>query len=329
MARKKKHEEHENHERWLVSYADFITLLFAFFVVMYAVSSVNEGKYRVLADSLSAALGGPPKTLSPIQIGNRPEKGTQTESMFSTVTLRGFEQERSGLEPNTPGARLGGEEPQPGSDSSGAQGGEAALRRMADAVEQAMGELIQRDLVIVRRAEQWLEIEMNTDILFPSGVAQVSPMARPVLERLADILKPFPNRLRIEGHTDNVPISTVSFPSNWELSAARAATVVHLFMQQGIEAGRMTVVGMGEYHPVASNDNAEGRNRNRRVVIVVMAEDQASTRVSMDGDAAPSVLPAADASHEQVTAVPEVRRADVEVPPPLVMTPEQAARSPE
>lgn len=200
---------------------------------------------------------------------------------------------------------------------------------MADAVEQAMGELIQRDLVIVRRAEQWLEIEMNTDILFPSGVAQVSPMARPVLERLADILKPFPNRLRIEGHTDNVPISTVSFPSNWELSAARAATVVHLFMQQGIEAGRMTVVGMGEYHPVASNDNAEGRNRNRRVVIVVMAEDQASTRVSMDGDAAPSVLPAADASHEQVTAVPEVRRADVEVPPPLVMTPEQAARSPE
>lgn len=281
MARKHKHEEHANHEAWAIPYGDLITLLLAFFVVMYAVSSVNEGKYRVLADSLSSAFGGPPRTMKPIQVGNKPEKGTQTESLFSTVTLRGFEQERSGIQPNTPGARLGGTEPQPGGEAKRPSAGElqgeagaANLRRMADAVQQAMQGLIDQKLVIVRRAEQWLEIEINTDILFASGVARVAPEAEPVLERLAAILGPFPNALRIEGHTDNVPIATAAFPSNWELSAARAASVVHLFMRSGVGADRMTVVGMGEYHPVADNGTVAGRDRNRRVVVIVLGDAQ-------------------------------------------------------
>ncbi len=278
MARKHKHEEHANHEAWAIPYGDLITLLLAFFVVMYAVSSVNEGKYRVLADSLSSAFGGPPRTLKPVQIGSKPEKGTQTESLFSTVTLRGFEQERSGIKTDLPGARMGGELPAPGGESPSPAERQAArqgienLRRMADAVQQAMQGLIDQKLVIVRRSEQWLEIEINTDILFASGVAHVAPQAGPVLERLAGILKPFPNVVRIEGHTDNVPIATLAFPSNWELSAARAASVVHLFMRQGVDASRMTVVGMGEYQPVADNSTAAGRNRNRRVVIVVIGD---------------------------------------------------------
>jgi len=126
--------------------------------------------------------------------------------------------------------------------------------------------------VVVKRTEFWLEIEIRTDILFSSGSAQVAPTALPVLSRMAEILKPFPNLLRIEGHTDNVPISTASFPSNWELSAARAASVVHLFMRQGVDPQRMTVNGLGEYRPVASNTSVENRNRNRRVVIVVLAD---------------------------------------------------------
>lgn len=293
MARKHKHEEHANHEAWAIPYGDLITLLLAFFVVMYAVSSVNEGKYRVLADSLSSAFGGPPRTLKPIQVGNKPEKGTQNESLFSTVTLRGFEQERSGIEPDMPGARMGGEQKapggtaqKPGERSAGMQGTEN-LQRMATAVQQAMQGLIDQKLVIVRRTEHWLEIEINTDILFASGVARVAPEAEPVLERLAGILGPFPNALRIEGHTDNVPIATAAFPSNWELSAARAASVVHLFMRNGVGADRMTVVGMGEYHPIADNGTLAGRDRNRRVVVIVLGdmEERRTELSSAAGDA--------------------------------------------
>lgn len=299
MARKHKHEEHANHEAWAIPYGDLITLLLAFFVVMYAVSSVNEGKYRVLADSLSTAFGGPPRTLEPIQIGNKPEKGTQTESLFKTVTLRGFEQERSGLQPDMPGARMGGDQPAPGGAQQPAPSDSAArestenLRRMADAVQQAMQGLIEQKLVLVRRTEQWLEIEIATDILFASGVARIAADAEPVLDRLAGILAPFPNVLRIEGHTDNVPIATREFPSNWELSAARAASVVHLFMRRGVGAERMTVVGMGEYHPVGDNGTAAGRNRNRRVVIVVLGESREQRReVSADaaGDAVSGIV---------------------------------------
>lgn len=291
MARKHKHEEHQNHEAWAIPYGDLVTLLLAFFVVMYAVSSVNEGKYRVLADSLSVALGGPPRALKPVQIGDKPEKGTQTESLFNTVTLRGFEQERSGIQPNMPGARMGGAEPMPGSEPGAAQRREqnasrdsgAELQRMADAVQQAMQDLIDQALVIVRRSEQWLEIEINTDILFASGVAAIGSGAAPVLQRLADILAPFPNTLRIEGHTDDRPIATVAFPSNWELSAARAASVVHLFMRHGVDPARMTVVGLGEHHPVADNASAEGRNRNRRVVVVVLGQVDATAQTQPDG----------------------------------------------
>ncbi|MES0874583.1 flagellar motor protein MotD [Sinimarinibacterium thermocellulolyticum] len=280
MARKHKHEEHTNHEAWAIPYGDLITLLLAFFVVMYAVSSVNEGKYRVLADSLSAALGGPPRSLKPVQIGDKPEKGVQNESLFNTVAVRGFEAERKGSRPDGSGARRSGDEPLPGgehgprsaSSQPAALRGRDDLKRMADEVQRAMQDLIAQDLVIIRRSEQWLEVEINTDILFASGVAAVDVAARPVLQRLAAILAPFSNALRIEGHTDDRPIATNVFPSNWELSAARAASVVHLFTQHGIDPRRMTVVGLGEHHPVADNATPQGRNRNRRVVIVVLGE---------------------------------------------------------
>ena len=117
-----------------------------------------------------------------------------------------------------------------------------------------------------------LEVEIKTDILFPSGVAAVSPAALPVLGKIAEILKPFPNAIRVEGHTDNRPISTSTFPSNWELSAARAANVVQLFTKAGVDPLRMQVLGLGEFRPVAANDTLDGRNSNRRVVIVVMEQ---------------------------------------------------------
>ena len=119
--------------------------------------------------------------------------------------------------------------------------------------------------VSVRRENMWLEIEINTDILFPSGSGGFASQAEPVLDKLAEVLKPFPNPIRVEGHTDDRPIRTAAFPSNWELSAARAASVVHQFTKQGIDPLRLEIVGFGEFHPRQANDSSEGRNANRRV----------------------------------------------------------------
>ncbi|NGY06894.1 flagellar motor protein MotD [Solimonas terrae] len=291
MARKHKHEDHVNHEAWAIPYGDLLTLLLAFFVVMYAVSSVNEGRYRVLADSLSQAFGGPPKSLKPVQIGDKPQKGTQADAMFNTPSMRGFEKEVSQLQAGRAGVRIGGEQPSPRSEGEQSKAAldapPQALKTMSDAVQAAMKDLITAKLVTVRRNEHWLEIEIRTDILFASGVAQIAPSAEPVLQKLADILKPFPNPLRIEGYTDNVPIATNRFPSNWELSAARAASVVHLFMETGVDPTRMSVAGFGEYRPVADNADADGRNRNRRVVVVVMANEGDQVMASTDPAVAP------------------------------------------
>ena len=133
-----------------------------------------------------------------------------------------------------------------------------------------MRALIDAKLITVRRESMWLEIEINTDILFPSGSGAFSSDAEGVLDKLAEVLKPFPNPIRVEGHTDDRPIHTAAFPSNWELSAARAASVVHQFTKQGIDPLRLEIVGFGEFHPRQANDSSEGRNANRRVAVLVL-----------------------------------------------------------
>jgi len=293
MARKKKHEEHVNAEAWAIPYGDLITLLLAFFVVMYSMSSVNEGKFRILSDSLVAAFRGAPSTIAPVNIGaNKPQgqggdqkldgvapttlirlknrgDGPQDRSATATATLQML-----GVETGGPanGAGTGSEH--------GGNGPGSALTRMAGEVRAAMQDLIDEGDVRVRQTPLWLEVEIRTDILFDSGVAQVSNAAEPVLQKLAGILKPFSNPVRVEGHTDNRPIRTAIFPSNWELSSARAANVVHLLAAAGLAPERMEVIGFGEHRPIAPNTTAEGRNRNRRVLIVIMEQ--------RDGDAAVS-----------------------------------------
>ena len=147
-----------------------------------------------------------------------------------------------------------------------------ALIRMERQVQNAMQALIDAKLVTMRRENMWLEIEINTDILFPSGSGAFAPEAEPVLDKLAEVLKPFPNPIRVEGHTDNRPIRTSAFPSNWELSAARSASVVHQFTKAGIDPLRLEIVGFGEFHPRQPNESAEGRNANRRVAILVLEQ---------------------------------------------------------
>jgi chemotaxis protein MotB len=267
MPRKKRHEEHVNHEAWAIPYGDLITLLLAFFVVMYAMSSVNEGKYRILADALNAEFSGAPRSLEPVQIGERLAGNTTGQEQAGEVPPPqppAETQTTNEAAANDPASRT------PAEDLAGRA---EELNAVADNVESAMANLIKEKMVAVRRHGLWVEVEIQSDILFPSGVASLSPLAVSVLAPLADSLKSLPNPLRVEGHTDNVPIQKREFPSNWELSAARAASVVHLFAKRGVQPSRLTVIGLGEYRPIKSNATAEGRSANRRVVLVILGSN--------------------------------------------------------
>jgi chemotaxis protein MotB len=268
MARKKKHEDHVNHEAWAIPYGDLVTLLFALFTVMYAMSSVNEGKFRILSDSMIAAFNGAPKSLQPVNMGEKePGKGGEKPLVGIVPTaLIKIKDQRS-----TRDGRLNPRDPTM-TESATSTDLPGALIRMQRQVQDAMQSLIDAKLVTVRRENMWLEIEINADILFPSGAGEFAPAAEPLLDKLAQVLKPFPNPIRVEGHTDDRPIRTAAFPSNWELSAARAASVVHQFMRQGIDPLRLEIVGFGEFHPRQTNDTSEGRNANRRVVVLVLEE---------------------------------------------------------
>jgi chemotaxis protein MotB len=257
MARKKKHEDHVNHEAWAIPYGDLVTLLFALFTVMYAMSSVNEGKFRVLSDAMIAAFNGAPKSMRPVNMGE-PEPGKGGEKPLIGITPTALikinnTQDSPAPIPKPPAPEI------PGS-----------LIRMEREVQDAMRALIDAKLITVKRENMWLEIEINTDILFSSGSGAFSSSAEPVLNKLAEVLKPFPNPIRVEGHTDDRPIHTAAFPSNWELSAARAASVVHQFTKQGIDPLRLEIVGFGEFHPRQANSSNEGRNANRRVAVLVL-----------------------------------------------------------
>lgn len=304
MARKQKHEEHENHERWLISYADFITLLFAFFVVMYSVSSVNEGKYRVLSDALVAAFRSSARSVEPIQVGELSKSSKQPGLIKGLVDQSGslHEYDQKSLSPfkteKSNAGYKGESQPPDSGDNVAKRGGREAIDEMANALEKSMSKLIQQDLIAVRRNDLWVEVEIKTSILFPSGSALLQQEALPILSEIAKILKDFPNPIRVEGFTDSIPINTLAFPSNWELSAGRAASVVHLFTKEGVEPRRMAAIGFGEYRPIADNSTPDGRNKNRRVVILILESAAADKMFGSTGESS-----AADASSKN--ALPE------------------------
>ena len=281
MARKKKHEEHVNAEAWAIPYGDLVTLLLALFVVMYAMSSVNEGKYRILSDSMVAAFRGTPKTISPVNIGDKKPSGQEKRMVGEKPTTL----VKVGAANMEQVMALPGPEAH-GKGNGVLDGGDAALARMEKEVQKAMQQLIDAKLVTVRHENLGLVVEINTDILFPSGAAAFTPKAVPVLDRLAEVLKPFPNAIRVEGHTDDRPIRTAAFPSNWELSAARAASVVHQFTRAGLDPLRLEIVGFGEYRPRQPNDSQDGRNANRRVAIQILQASPQATQATQGTQAA-------------------------------------------
>lgn len=289
MARRRKHEEHANHEAWAIPYGDLITLLLAFFVVMYAISSVNEGKYRVLSDSLSAAFSGTPRSLEPVQVGQRALGASDTVAI-TPVARAGLDgQARSLLEQIPVPATLSEQASVDAADLDAAarklaaeEARRAQLEQVAGDVERAMAGLIADGQLSVRRHDDWIEVEIRTDLLFTSGSADLGRPAVGAIEQLADALRDGTNAIRVEGHTDDVPIRTAAFPSNWELSAARAAGVVRILANRGVDPARLAVLGMGQFRPVETNQTPAGRLANRRVLLVISAEPP-STRAETPG----------------------------------------------
>ncbi|OHX20628.1 flagellar motor protein MotD [Chromobacterium sphagni] len=261
--RKRQEEEHENHERWLVSYADFITLLFAFFVVMYAISSLNEGKYRVMSSAIMDAF----RSGTVVTVQTSPPNGgantmieiPQTKPISKSIKADHHVEEA------------------------------AKLGQLTQNLAKVLGPLVQSGEVTITQSNQGINIDIRDSALFAVGQAVPNQQSLPLMSSMAKLLSGVDNSIKVEGFTDDVPIRTPSFPSNWELSAARAGGVVRLFQENGIEASRMVAVGHGANLAVADNATTDGRARNRRVTISVQAND--ASGAPMDAAAAQTIPP--------------------------------------
>lgn len=225
MLRRKKINIEINHERWLVSYADFMTLLFGFFVVMYSVSHVNEYKYQELSNSLEALFTHQSDNIS----NTSPDNNDATTTVKPTV----------------------------------------ALPELANQFTERLADLIDDESISVSSNELWLQISLNNRVLFALGSVTPSKQAEDIFAEVANILRDLDNPIQVEGFTDNLAIHTQQFPSNWELSSARASAIVKLLSGQGVLPQRLSAVGYGEFQPIASNASEEGRAQNRRVVLMV------------------------------------------------------------
>ncbi len=260
MARKKRKdlsfEDEVNQDRWLVSYADFITLLFAFFVVMYSIAQINNAKYEVLAEALKEVFVDKPAKTTPSS-EDQPIPATEALTEVQPIKLDNPTDEEKKKR-----QRLSDE----------ILHERRVLAKASENLHAVLEPYINDDLVTVKTNDFWLELEMKSDLLFLSGEAELSQKALPVLRKIAEVLGRMPNMINVEGHTDNIPIDTVEFPSNWDLSAARATSVVRELVKDYLNPKRLAVVGYGEFHPVADNSTEQGRFKNRRVVLVVMSQ---------------------------------------------------------
>ena len=239
MARKRFEEDGDNHERWLISYADFITLLFAFFVVMYAISVVNEGKYKVFAMSLDAAFAG--KDTVVVVVPGPAQPMTTLPNPLARKRDAALRRERE------------------------------AMKKLAQELSATLAPLVKEGKVRVTQTSLGVSVEINASVLFDPGEAKLTHESDKALRALGVLLKNDTHAVQVEGHTDDTKIATTLFPSNWELSAVRASSVVRLFIDTGVAPERLTAVGRGPNLPVAANTTPEGKARNRRVAVLILA----------------------------------------------------------
>jgi chemotaxis protein MotB len=250
MARKKKHPEHVNHERWLVSYADFITLLFAFFVVMFASSQGDKGKAQQVSESVKKALeeGSLGAVVAKI-IG-----GTVGDTGQGNAMMRGPGGTMRQTKESNPGPMV-------------------ELKPSMELLVLDLKAEILAGKMKVELQKRGLVISLQQAAFFPSGGDAVEPEMQAAIGKVALALSKLPNPVRLEGHTDSVPIHNLRFRSNWELSAARSIAMLELLADRfAISRQRMAVAGYAETAPVESNETEAGRALNRRVDIVILNE---------------------------------------------------------
>lgn len=269
MARRRGDEEHDNLERWLVSYADFITLMFAFFVVLYSISQLNEGKYKILADTLTKVFRAIPSTTSGgSPIPNPAARVTDVNAAIDLPVSRQATRE---------------ERQQEQAIREAAQ----KLRQIAKDVAEILAPLVKQGQVRVTEGAFGVAIDINANVLFLPGDARLSNEAMRAMTAVARVLAPLTFPITVEGHTDSQPISSAQFPSNWELSGARASSVVRMFIANGVAPKLLTATGYADQRPVADNNTVEGRNRNRRVVITIesprILNDRLEANIPLNG----------------------------------------------
>ncbi len=267
MSRKKKESEEEsNNERWLVSYADFITLLFAFFTTLYAISTVDAQKMGKMVMSMrasfdSAVFDSGSNTLALSQgaggaASSPPREVLQSAALPSSANkmdpaIKGLESVKTSRKQ--------------------VLSGERALGRLKRNIETLLGKDVMKGMVRTQLDHRGLVISLGEGIVFDSGSDLIKPEGKSLLDTLATSLVSLGNYIRVEGHTDNFPISNSRFPSNWELSTARATSVVsYMIVKFGFQPELFSAAGYAEYRPAVPNDTEEGRARNRRVDIVVL-----------------------------------------------------------
>src|SRR6202521_6154220 len=269
MSRRKRRSSHSNHDRWLVSYADFITLLFAFFVVLYASSQVDKRKVGKLAFAIQAAFQ---------EIGVF-QGSTAAMPIDDVINPMAFNTSPA-IENTERTANLGWIASHP--DASLDPGLEVGdLAELQTEMETALASEIKRKEIAMHREPDGLVISLREAGFFESGSAQMKSTSQAAFDRIAGMLRERDYRLRIEGHTDNVPIHNSQFPSNWELSTSRATEIVRLLIvREGFGPARLSAAGYAEYYPVATNLTTEGRAMNRRVDIVILGNAWTVTPVA-------------------------------------------------
>ena len=251
-------EEHESDERWLLTYADMITLLMALFMVLFSISSVNTSKFESLQRAMQDAFSG--KILSGGKSIQQTGADTNSARPAATPPIPAIQAMTQQLD----AARQSKAAAKENEDFK-------SLKQQIDAYARDHGLTKQLETTVARRG---LVIRLLTDkVLYDSGTATLNPAATPLLDRIATLLKSdFTHPIVVEGHTDDQPIASAAFPTNWELSAARATAVVRFFIRDHVGAGRLAASGYGAEHPITTNATADGRSRNRRVEIVLARE---------------------------------------------------------
>ena len=258
MGRRKKQEDHVSHDRWLVSYADFITLLFAFFVVLYSSSQIDKRRVGSLALAIQVAF----QELGVFDTSNTQIPLSDTEAIPFSQVQAVENSERTGDLTRAV---------QPMKGILTATPSSAPLKDVQTELEKVLAPEIQKRVVDIKLHKEGLIVSLREMGFYESGSATMRPSAMGAIDRLAAVLSPRGEAIRIEGHTDNMPIHTAHFPSNWELSTARATELGKLLIYQyHFEPLRLSAAGYAEFHPVADNDTADGRARNRRIDLVIL-----------------------------------------------------------